>query len=86
MKRITLALCLSALLSAPVYAETLCQEEAEAVGYVGPVDTLKPCTPQKNAARQAYSDQVAKGREQQDMAQQQDPNTMEQFGQVQIQE
>lgn len=86
MKRITLALCLSALLSVPVYADTLCQEEAKAVGYNAPVDTLKPCTPQQNATRQAQLDQLAKARQQQDMGQQQDPITMEQFGQLQIQE
>lgn len=86
MKRITLALCLSALFTVPVHADTLCQDEAKAVGYNAPVDTLKPCTPQKNVARQAYSDQLAKAREQQEKAQQQDPNTMEQIGQVQIQE
>lgn len=87
MKRITWALCLTALLSAPVYAETLCQEEAKAVGYNAPVDTLKPCTPQKNLDRQAYTDQqMAKPREQRDVVHQYDPHTMEQFGQIQIQE
>ena len=84
MKRITLALCLSGLLAAPVYADTLCQEDAKAVGYVGPIDTLKPCNPQKNAAQEG-ANQVAKTRDQQDMAQKQDPSTMEQYGQMQIQ-
>ena len=86
MKPITWALCLSALLSASVHAETLCQEEAKAVGYNAPVDTLKPCTPQQNAARQAYSDQVAKAREQQGTTQQQNTNPVENYGQIQIQE
>lgn len=86
MKPITWALCLSALLSAPIHAETLCQEEAKAVGYVGPIDTLKPCTPERIAARKADSDQVAKAREQQGTAQQQDASPVEIYGQIQIQE
>ena len=57
MKRITLALCIPVLLSAPIYAEGLCQEEAKAVGYVGLTDTLKPCKPQQRASQEAYSDQ-----------------------------
>lgn len=86
MKRTTFAFFLSALLSTPLYAETLCQEEAQAVGYNAPVDTLKPCTPQKNPASQAHSDQAAKARQQQDMPQLLDPRPMEQYGQIQIQE
>lgn len=85
MKHITItwALCLSGLLAAPVYADTLCQEDAKAVGYVGPIDMLKPCNPQKNAAKEGYSDQVAKVREQQDSTQKQDTDASEQFGQAQ---
>lgn len=86
MKPITFALCLSALLSASVHAETLCQEEAQAVGYNAPVDTLKPCTPKRNADRQAYSDQATKAREQQGVLQQQDATPVENYGQIQIQE
>lgn len=89
MKRITLALCLSGLLAAPllvapVYADPLCQEDAKAMGYLGPIDTLKPCNPQKNAVKEG-SDQAAKTPDQQDMAQKQDPGTMEQYGQMQTQ-
>lgn len=86
MKPLSLALCLSALFSTPLYAETLCQEEAKAVGYNAPVDTLKPCTPQQNAARQAYLDQVAKARELPEIPQLQDPRPMDLYGQIQIQE
>lgn len=85
MKRITLTLCLSALFATPLYADTLCQEEAKAVGYNAPVDTLKPCM-QKNTAKQAYSDQIAKAREQQNLPPLQDAQPMEQYGQIQIQE
>mgnify|MGYP000256379197 CR=1 FL=1 len=87
MKRISLTLCLSALVCSPLYAETLCQEQAEAIGYVGPAETLKPCTPKnKKTSQQAYSDQVAKGRAAQDMPQSQDPQPRELYGQMQIQE
>lgn len=85
MKRIALALCIPVLLSAPVYAEDLCQEEAKAMGYVGPTDTLKPCNPQENASKEVYSGQVAKAREQKEVTQKQDADALEQFGQAQLQ-
>jgi len=84
MKRITLALCIPVLLSAPVYAEGPCQEEAKAIGYVAPTDTLKPCNTKKNASNEVYSDQAAKGPEQKD-AQKPDTDAMELFGQAQTQ-
>ena len=85
MKRITVAICLSALFTVPVYADSLCQEEAKAEGYVGPADTLKPCTSQ-NAPKQASSGLAAKARESQDQTAQKDSSPIEQFSQLQIQE
>lgn len=85
MKRITLALCIPVLLSAPVYAEGPCQEEAKVIGYVAPTDTLKPCNIKKNASNEVYSDQAAKAREQKEAAQKPDTDAMELFGQAQTQ-
>ena len=85
MKSITLALFIPVLLSAPVYAENPCQEEAKAMGYVGPTDTLKPCNAKENASNEGYSAQAAKAPERKEAAQKPDTDTMEQFGQAQTQ-
>ena len=85
MKTITLALFIPVLLSAPVYAEGPCQEEAKAIGYVGTTDTLKPCNTKQNTSNEVYSDQAATAREQKEAAQKPDTDTMELFGQAQTQ-
>ena len=48
MKRLVTIFLISTFFAAPTYAGGLCQEEAKAMGYLGAIEMLPPCKPQKN--------------------------------------
>ncbi|MDP2027071.1 hypothetical protein [Sulfuriferula sp.] len=84
MKRLALTFFIPVLFSASAYADGLCQEEAKAMGYVGSIDTLEPCKPQKNAASEAtLSEKAGKELEPRYLGGKRDLDSSEQMGQVQ---
>lgn len=85
MKHSLITLFIPILLSTPVLADnSLCQEEAKAVGYEDALETLPPCKPKQNAAVESDRSNEARGG-QPDSAQKPGLDTMEQYGQIQIQ-
>ena len=85
MKRLALTFFIPVLFSASAYADGLCQEEAKAMGYVGSIDTLEPCKPQKNAASEAArSEKVGKEIEPRYVTEKRDSDSSTQMGQVQM--
>ena len=83
MKRLALAFFIPVLFSAPAYSDELCQEEARAMGYVGPLDTLEPCKPKKSDASEGTRAEAPRKDSVQESLTKQDSEPTEQFGQAQ---
>ena len=84
MKRLALTFFIPVLFSASAYADGLCQEEAKAMGYVGSMDTLEPCKPQKNTASEAtLSEKAGKEIKPRYLKEKRDSESSTQMGQVQ---
>ena len=86
MKRLTpIFFLIPVIFSVPASAEELCQEEAKAAGYIGPIEMLAPCKPKKNAAPEVQSKESRKKLEDDDLAKKQHDDSFEQLGQAQTQ-
>lgn len=86
MKHSLISLFIPILLSTPVLADnSLCQEEAKTVGYENALDTLPPCKPEQNATAERDRSKEAREGQQPDSAQKPGLESMEQYGQIQIQ-
>lgn len=87
MKRSLITLFIPLLLSTPVLADnSLCQEDAKAIGYVNAQETLPPCKPEQSAAAETdRSKEAREGRDQPESLQKRGLEAMEQYGQIQIQ-
>ncbi len=84
MKSLSAIFLVSTFLAAPTYAGGLCQEEAKAMGYLGAIEMLPPCKPQKNIVSQKPdSNGTRKDQEQKDSAKAQEGESFGQFGQAQ---
>ena len=61
MKRWTMIFLIPAFFAVPAHADELCQDEAEALGYIGAAEMLAPCKSQNNAiAEEAQSKESRK--------------------------
>ena len=86
MKRLVTIFLISTFFAAPTYAGGLCQEEAKAMGYLGAIEMLPPCKPQKNIVSQKPdSKESRKDPEQGDSVKAQEGGSLGQFGQAQTQ-
>ncbi len=85
MKSLTTLFLIPTFFALPAYAGGLCQEEAKAMGYLGAIEMLAPCKPQKNATSEEKQSKESRKDPEDDLVKKQRGDSLGQFGQAQTQ-
>ncbi len=85
MKSLTTLFLIPSFFAVPAYAGGLCQEEAKAMGYLGAIEMLAPCKPQKNVTSEETQSKELRKYPEGDLAKKQYGDSLGQFGRAQTQ-
>ena len=85
MKRWTMIFLIPTFFAVPAHADELCQDEAEALGYIGAAEMLAPCKSQNDAIAEEAQSKDSRKYSEGDLAKKQRGDSFGQFGQAQTQ-